>query len=63
MKDGFYIYEPKPSKMNESSPFSLRQVLQVIEGEVWLTGMSETFSMKTAKAYGKFGLMVLDLNE
>ena len=62
MKDGFYLYEPKDSNSEKMHPLNLRQVVQVIEGDVWVTGMSETFSIRTAKSWGKFGLMVLDLD-
>ena len=60
MKNGFYIYRPKNDNPDKPHPLNLLQVVQVIEDEVWLTGVSLTYSIRTAKHWGVFGKMVLD---
>ena len=63
MKNGWYIYKPNKGYDNYSliENDCLRclvccgkQVVQVIEGEIWLTGVSNEYTVKEAKRYGKF---------
>lgn len=58
IKNGFYIWHPKDLGSMACHPLLLEQVLQVIEGDVWLTGSGE-YSMATALKFGKFGECVL----
>ena len=59
MKNGFYIWEPKNLGSMAMHPLLLEQVVQVIEGEVWLTGCSGSYSLETASKFGSFGTCVL----
>jgi hypothetical protein len=61
MKNGWYVYAPHDD-YEEGYSFqgidSLvgcgKQVVQVIEGDVWVTGCGDIFSVKEAKFFGKF---------
>lgn len=61
-ENGFYIFTPKKSKAVDTiyHPFMIPQVIQVIEGVVWVTGMVNEFSIKEAKRYGVIGKMVVN---
>lgn len=53
IKNGWYEYVPFAET---SGPMGLHQIVQVIEGDVWLTGvsMSESWTVKQAKYKGQF---------
>jgi len=56
MINGFYIWTPK---YDDTHPLSLEQVVQVIEGDVWVTGMDAAWSVELALDFGNFGKCVL----
>ena len=57
-KNGFYAYAPK-SDSNHLGGLSVPQVIEIIESEVWVTGMDETFDIDYAEAHGVIGKMVM----
>jgi len=59
--NGFYVYQPRDNIdfLGHFEPLSLPQIIQVIEGEVWLTGVSITFQLFEVFICGAIGNMVL----
>jgi len=57
-ENGFYIYTPNIDD-SITSPLNLPQVIEIIEGEIWLTGMDQTFSISYASRIGVIGKMVM----
>lgn len=63
-KNGFYVYRPDKSKelgvaIGGINALMVTQVIQVIEGIVWLTGMANEYPVKQVEFYGTIGKMVL----
>jgi hypothetical protein len=59
MKDGWYVYKPCKNIVQINSHVSAlvgcgKQVVQVIEGELWLTGVTNTYTVEEAMSWGKF---------
>ena len=61
MENGFYIWNAK-KQVELMHALNLNQVVEVIEDEVWLTGMAETFEIKEALKFGAFGECVFKAN-
>tara|TARA_R110000822_G_scaffold23066_1_gene71584 strand:- start:1820 stop:2026 length:207 start_codon:yes stop_codon:yes gene_type:complete len=59
-ENGFYIYTPSKEGAEGMHELSIPQVIQIIEGEIWLTGVSGSFDIDYAKAIGVVGKMVMD---
>ena len=59
LENGFYTYIPNKDAEEGMSELSLPQVIEVIEGEVWLTGISESFDLDYTSALGEIGKMVM----
>jgi hypothetical protein len=57
-ENGFYIYTPR-SDSNHMGGLSVPQVIEIIESEVWVTGMNETFDIDFTQAAGTIGKMVM----
>ena len=60
-ENGFYAYSPKRDN-EDMCELSIPQVIQVIEGEVWLTGVQHDFHIDYVLAVGNIGRMVMDEN-
>jgi len=58
--NGFYIYTPNKSTEEDMHELSIPQVIQIIEGEVWLTGVSHDNHIDYVEAVGTIGKMVMD---
>lgn len=58
-KNGFYTYLPSEDGESQMSEISLPQVIEIIEGEVWLTGVSASFEIDYVDALGTIGKMVM----
>ena len=56
--NGFYIYTPNEDAA-DMCELNLHQVIEIIEDEIWLTGMNGTFDLDYAEAIGTIGRMVL----
>ena len=57
MKNGFYLWIPKNDDYD--GPLSLKQVVEVIEGVVWLTGLTREYTIELAIEHGIFGALIL----
>ncbi len=58
MKNGFYIWKAKDQE-ESMHPLYLDQVVEVIEGVIWVTGMIDEFNIEDALKFGSFGDCVL----
>ena len=58
-ENGFYIYTPSAEAEEGMHDLSMPQVIQIIEGEIWLTGVSGVFDIDYAGAIGVIGKMVM----
>lgn len=58
-KNGFYIYTPSKETEEGMTELSIPQVIEVIEGEVWLTGVGDIFDLDYVQALGVIGKMVM----
>ncbi len=61
-KSGFYIYTPGKDAEEGMHELSLPQVIQIIDGEVWLTGVLDSFDIDYVAAIGLVGKMVMSKN-
>lgn len=59
LENGFYTYIPNKDAEEQMSELSIPQVIEIIEGDVWLTGMSEVFDFDYVNALGTIGKMVM----
>lgn len=57
-ENGFYIYTPNEDNQIMDG-LSVPQVIEIIEMDIWVTGMSETFDIDYANAVGTIGKMVM----
>lgn len=57
-KNGFYVYRPKED-VNYIGELSVVQIIEVIEGEIWLTGVGDSFDIDFANSVGEIGKMVM----
>tara|TARA_R110000772_G_scaffold152088_1_gene262893 strand:- start:438 stop:641 length:204 start_codon:yes stop_codon:yes gene_type:complete len=57
-ENGFYIYTPR-SDSNYLGGLSVPQVIEIIESEVWVTGMDETFDIDFVHSVGTIGKMLM----
>ena len=60
LESGFYTYTPRAETKEDMHELSLPQVIQVIEDEVWLTGLSAGHCLDYVQAVGIIGKMVMD---
>lgn len=58
MQNGFYIWNGERGQ-DAMHPLYLDQVVQVIEGRIWVTGMLDEYSIDEALKFGSFGECVL----
>ena len=58
-ENGFYPYIPSKEAEEGMHELSIPQVIQIIEGEIWLTGVSGSFDIDYADAIGVIGKMVM----
>ena len=58
-ENGFYTYIPSKEAAEGMHELSIPQVIQIIEGEIWLTGVSGSFDIDYASAIGVIGKMVM----
>ena len=58
-ENGFYIYHPSAEGEQSMTELSIHQVIEIIEGEIWLTGISQRFDIHYAEAVGTIGKMVM----
>ena len=61
-ENGFYIYHPTPKGEEGMHELSIPQVIEIIEGEIWLTGINGSFDIHYAEAVGAIGKMVMSQN-
>jgi predicted subunit of tRNA(5-methylaminomethyl-2-thiouridylate) methyltransferase len=62
MKNGWYVYKPdkkaRETKYNSKYLRPLlgcgKQVVQVIENDVWVTAVTDTYTVEEAGRWGKF---------
>ena len=59
-ENGFYIYTPSLDAAEGRFELSLPQVIQIIEGEVWLTGVMGGYDIDYTEAMGHIGKMVMN---
>jgi len=60
LENGFYIYIPnKEADEGMWCELSMPQVIEVIEGEVYLTGLKVEYSIDYVSALGTIGKMVM----
>ena len=57
-ENGFYIYTPNVDNENMDE-LSIPQVIQIIEGKIWVTGMAIECNIDYAEAVGTIGKMVM----
>ena len=58
-KNGFYAYTPSKEAEEGMHELSIPQIIQVIEGEVWLTGINGGWEIDYVAAIGEVGKMVM----
>ena len=61
-ENGFYIYHPTTEGEEGMHELSIPQVIEIIEGEIWLTGVNVYFDIHYAEAVGAIGKMVMSQN-
>lgn len=60
MKNGWYVYKPSKETREWCDDYLTpllgcgKQVVQVIENEVGVTGVTETYTVEEARKWGKF---------
>ena len=57
-ENGFYAYTPNNTNF-DSGGLSVPQVIEIIENDIWVTGMDETFDIDYAQAVGVIGKMLM----
>ena len=57
-ENGFYAYTPKEDSQHMGG-LSVPQVIEIIEMEVWVTGMDETFELGFTLSVGTIGKMLM----
>lgn len=58
-ENGFYIYTPNEDN-EDMDELNLPQVIQIIEGKIWLTGCEDEYDIVYASALGAIGKMVMN---
>lgn len=58
-ENGFYTYLPGKDADEQMDELSLPQVIEIIEGEVWLTGVDVVHDIDYVNALGTIGNMVM----
>ena len=58
-ENGFYIYTPSKEGAEGMHELSMPQVIEIIEGEIWLTGVNGGFDIDYAEAHGVIGKMLM----
>jgi hypothetical protein len=58
-ENGFYIYTPNKEGAEGMTELSMPQVIEIIEGDIWLTGVGGDFDIDYVKAVGTIGKMVM----
>ena len=58
-ENGFYIYTPSKEGAEGMTELSIPQVIEIIEGGIWLTGVGGDFDIDYVKAVGAIGKMVM----
>tara|TARA_R110002051_G_scaffold310971_1_gene384479 strand:+ start:248 stop:466 length:219 start_codon:yes stop_codon:yes gene_type:complete len=58
-ENGFYVYIPSEEAAEDMHELSIPQVIEIIEGEVWLSGTIESFDTDYAESVGNIGKMVM----
>lgn len=58
-ENGFYTYTPSKEAEEGMHELSTPQVIQIIEGEVWLTGINGGCEVDYVAAIGVVGKMVM----
>lgn len=56
--NGFYIYTPNKDNQTMDG-LCIPQVIEIIEMDIWLTGMTEVFEVDYVNAVGTIGKMVM----
>jgi len=59
-ENGFYAYLPSKEGAEGMHELSIPQVIQIIEGQIWLTGVSGDFDIDYALAVGTIGKMLMN---
>lgn len=59
IKNGFYAYIPSKDGAEQMSELSTPQVIEIDDGEVWLTACVESFDIDYVNALGTIGKMVM----
>ena len=54
-ENGFYAYMPTKEGAEGMHDLSIPQVIEIIEGEVWVTGVGGDFDIDYVKAVGEIG--------
>jgi hypothetical protein len=58
-ENGFYIYTPSKEAAEGMHELSMPQVIEIIEGEIWLTGVNGGFDIDYAEAVGTIGKILM----
>lgn len=58
-ENGFYTYIPSKIAEEQMDELSLPQVIEIIEGYVWLTGVDMVHDVDYVNALGTIGKMVM----
>jgi hypothetical protein len=58
-ENGFYAYTPKED-IETITALDCTQVIQIIEGVIWLTGAEGDYSISYAKKIGTIGKMLMN---
>lgn len=61
-ENGFYIYTPSKEGAEGMHELSMPQVIEIIEGEIWLTGVNGGFDIDYTEAVGVVGKMLMNQN-
>lgn len=57
-ENGFYAYWPNKDNQNMDG-LAVPQVIEIIEMDIWVTGMDDSFDVDYAKAVGTIGKMLM----
>ena len=57
-ENGFYAYTPNPESQHMGA-LSIPQVIEIIEQDIWVTGMDAVFDIDYAQDVGVIGKMLM----
>ena len=58
-ENGFYVYIPKSARKGYFDGLSVPQVIEIREGDIWLTSIDKNFNIDFVESKGCIGKMLM----